>query len=54
MPDIGVFGKITEFGGKFYKGRLVKKFEEAPLHYLLGMFSCSCGVCVLLTIPTPL
>lgn len=36
MAGLGVFGKTTEFGGKYYKGRLVKKFEEPPLHYLLG------------------
>jgi hypothetical protein len=44
MAKIGVFGKVSEFGGKYYKGRLVKKFEESPLHYLLGRFSCPLGV----------
>ena len=37
IAKYGVFGKTREFGGKFYKGRLVKKFEEPPLHYLQGM-----------------
>lgn len=32
----GVFGKIEDFGGKYYKGRLVKKYAESPLHYLQG------------------
>ena len=39
MAKYGVFGKIEEFGGKFYKGSLVKKFEEPPLSYLQGNFT---------------
>ncbi|CAB4044591.1 cytosolic phospholipase A2-like, partial [Paramuricea clavata] len=38
MAKYGVFGKIEEFGGKFYKGQLVKKFEEPPLSYLQGIW----------------
>ena len=32
----GVFGKIGDFGGKYYKGQLVKKYPESPLYYLQG------------------
>ena len=40
MAKYGVFGKTSEFGDKFYKGGLVKKFEESLLSYLQGQFSC--------------
>ena len=36
IAKYGVFGKTKDFGGKFYKGRLVKPFEEPPLSYLQG------------------
>ena len=36
MAKYGVFGNTDDFGGKFYKGSLVKKFEESPLSYLQG------------------
>lgn len=36
IAKYGVFGKTEEFGGKFYKGSLVKKYEEPPLHFLQG------------------
>lgn len=36
LANYGVFGKTRDFGGKFYKGRLVKKFDEVPLSYLQG------------------
>ena len=35
----GVFGKIGDFGGKYYKGRLVKSYHESPLHYLQGQLN---------------
>ncbi|XP_046841361.1 cytosolic phospholipase A2-like isoform X2 [Xenia sp. Carnegie-2017] len=38
FPLLSVFGKISEFGSKFYKGRLVRKFEEYPLNYFLGIW----------------
>ncbi|CAB3987287.1 cytosolic phospholipase A2, partial [Paramuricea clavata] len=44
MAKIGVFGKVSEFGGKYYKGRLVKKFEESPLHYLLGIWGSAFSI----------
>ena len=37
IAKYGVFGKTKDFGGKYYKGQLVRKFEEQPLHYLQGM-----------------
>ena len=36
IAKYGVFGKMKDFGGKFYKGKLVKPFEEPPLSYLQG------------------
>lgn len=30
----------TNFGSKFYLGRLVKRYPEFPLHYLQGKFIC--------------
>ena len=36
LAKYGVFGKTADFGAKFYKGRLVKKFDEVPLSYLQG------------------
>ena len=36
LAKYGVFGKAADFGAKFYKGRLVKKFDEVPLSYLQG------------------
>ena len=38
MAKYGVFGKTEDFGGKYYKGNLIKKFEESPLSYLQGKF----------------
>ena len=37
IAKYGVFGKTNEFGGKYFKGQLIKKFEESPLHYLQGI-----------------
>ena len=37
MAKFGIFGKTSDFGGKYYKGQLVKKFEESPLHFLQGL-----------------
>ena len=39
IAKYGVFGKTKEFGGKYYKGQLVTKFQESPLHYLQGKFT---------------
>ena len=36
MAKYGVFGKTEEFGCKYYKGSVVRKFEESPLSYLQG------------------
>ncbi|XP_046839790.1 cytosolic phospholipase A2-like [Xenia sp. Carnegie-2017] len=40
----GVFGKTQEFGGKFYKGQLVKKFLEPPLSYLQGIWGSAFSI----------
>ncbi|XP_028398268.1 cytosolic phospholipase A2-like [Dendronephthya gigantea] len=40
----GVFGKTEHFGGKYYKGRLVKKYKETPLHYLQGIWGSAFSI----------
>ncbi|XP_028401054.1 cytosolic phospholipase A2-like [Dendronephthya gigantea] len=44
VAKYGVFGKTEEFGGKFYKGSLVKKFAEPPLHYLQGIWGSAFSI----------
>ncbi|XP_028398219.1 cytosolic phospholipase A2-like [Dendronephthya gigantea] len=44
MAKYGVFGKTSEFGGKFYKGSLVKKFKESRLSYLQGIWGSAFGI----------
>ncbi|XP_028400819.1 cytosolic phospholipase A2-like [Dendronephthya gigantea] len=44
IAKYGVFGKTGEFGGKYYKGSLVKKYEEAPLHYLQGIWGSAFSI----------
>ncbi|XP_067145479.1 cytosolic phospholipase A2-like [Centruroides vittatus] len=38
IAKYGTFMKTEHFGCKFYKGRIVKKYEECPLHYLQGVW----------------
>lgn len=38
IAKYGTFMKTENFGCKFYKGRIVKNYEEAPLHYLQGIW----------------
>ncbi|CAB4012185.1 F-box LRR-repeat 13-like, partial [Paramuricea clavata] len=40
----GVFGNITDFGGKYYKGQLVKRYQESPLHYLQGIWGSAFSI----------
>ncbi|XP_028401055.1 cytosolic phospholipase A2-like [Dendronephthya gigantea] len=44
IAKYGVFGKTEEFGGKYYKGSLVKRFEEPPLHYLQGIWGSAYSI----------
>lgn len=30
--------KTADFGSKFYMGKLLKKFDELPLHFLQGVW----------------
>jgi hypothetical protein len=43
----GVFGGLSDFGGKYYKGHLVKEYPESPLHYLQGTLNFQTSVTVL-------
>ncbi|BFZ06037.1 hypothetical protein BsWGS_09076 [Bradybaena similaris] len=38
MPKYGTFMDAELFGSKFFMGKLVKQFEEQPLHYLQGIW----------------
>ncbi|XP_076342257.1 cytosolic phospholipase A2-like isoform X2 [Tachypleus tridentatus] len=38
IAKYGTFMKTEHFGCKFYKGKIIKYFEEQPLHYLLGVW----------------
>ncbi|XP_046840432.1 cytosolic phospholipase A2-like isoform X1 [Xenia sp. Carnegie-2017] len=40
----GVFGKTKDFGGKFYKGQLVKKYKEPQLSYLQGIWGSAFSI----------
>ena len=44
IAKYGVFAKTKDFGGKFYKGRLVKPFEEPPLSFLQGIWGSAFGI----------
>ena len=35
MAKYGTFMSPVYFGCKFYMGHMVKKYEDAPLHYLM-------------------
>lgn len=36
MPKYGTFMDSELFGSKFFMGKLVRKFDEQPLHFLQG------------------
>ncbi|XP_035827713.1 uncharacterized protein LOC101850745 isoform X2 [Aplysia californica] len=38
MPKYGTFMDSELFGSKFFMGKLVKKFDEQPLHFLQGIW----------------
>ncbi|XP_013774109.1 cytosolic phospholipase A2-like [Limulus polyphemus] len=38
IAKYGTFMKTEHFGCKFYKGKIIKFFEEQPLHYLQGVW----------------
>lgn len=38
MPKYGTFMDSKYFGSKFYMGKLVKSYEEPPLHFLQGIW----------------
>ncbi|XP_046839546.1 cytosolic phospholipase A2-like isoform X2 [Xenia sp. Carnegie-2017] len=40
----GVFGNIKDFGGKFYKGQLVKEYNEPPLSYLQAIWGSAFSI----------
>lgn len=37
IAKYAAFMKTEDFGSKFFKGRIVKRFPESPLHYLQGL-----------------
>lgn len=44
MAKYGTFMTPDLFGSKFFMGTAVKKYEENPLHFLMGeKLSSSCG-----------
>ncbi|KAK0060949.1 cytosolic phospholipase A2-like isoform X2 [Biomphalaria pfeifferi] len=45
MPKYGTFMDSELFGSKFFMGKLVKKYEEQPLHFLQGIWGSA--FCVL-------
>lgn len=47
IPKYGCAVKPEDFGCKFFKGHIVKRFPELPLHFLQGIaFSLHLSVCV--------
>lgn len=38
LPKYGTYMKVEEFGSKFFLGKLCRKFEEPPLHFLQGIW----------------
>ncbi|KAK3095950.1 hypothetical protein FSP39_021231 [Pinctada imbricata] len=38
MPKYGTFMQTEQFGCKFFMGKLCKKYEEPPLHFLQGIW----------------
>ena len=38
MAKYGTYMKTQHFGSKFYMGKLVKEYEESPMHYLMVGF----------------
>ncbi|CAH1802387.1 unnamed protein product, partial [Owenia fusiformis] len=38
MPKYGTFMRTEQFGSKFFMGKISRKFEEPPLHFLQGMW----------------
>ncbi|XP_046861058.1 cytosolic phospholipase A2-like isoform X1 [Xenia sp. Carnegie-2017] len=41
---LGVFGKTSHFGVKYYKGRLVTEYGEPPLHFLQGVWGSAFSI----------
>lgn len=41
MAKYGTFMAPDLFGSKFFMGTVVKKYEENPLHFLMGKWSQS-------------
>lgn len=41
MAKYGTFMTPDLFGSKFFMGKVVKKYEENPLHFLMGKWSKS-------------
>lgn len=46
MAKYGTFMTPDLFGSKFFMGTVIKKYEENPLHFLMGKFVIV-RVCVL-------
>lgn len=46
MPKYGTFLEPKLFGSEFFSGRVLKQFEEFPLHFLLGIWGSA--FCILL------
>lgn len=40
MAKYGTFMTPELFGSKFFMGSVVKKYEENPLHFLMGKIVC--------------
>lgn len=36
MPKYGCFLRTQHFGNKYFQGRIIRRFNEPPLHYLQG------------------
>lgn len=39
IAKYAAFMKTEDFGCKYFKGRIVKRFPESPLHYLQGFIN---------------
>uniref|UniRef100_A0A3B3RX20 Phospholipase A2 n=1 Tax=Paramormyrops kingsleyae TaxID=1676925 RepID=A0A3B3RX20_9TELE len=44
MPKYGTFMTPDLFGSKFFTGSVVKRFEESPLHFLMGLWGSAFSI----------